>query len=86
MKKFLEDQRFLCQTSSIDFLINEGFDFNKLFKEGISYLNNVEEESYRANLEEAQRKMKESSVSRTNSNHDIIPIPDEHRDFIEEVV
>ncbi|KAF7278366.1 hypothetical protein GWI33_008498 [Rhynchophorus ferrugineus] len=85
VKKFLEDQRFMCQTSSIDFLINEGFNFNKLFKEGVSYLNNVEEDSYRANLEEFQRKLKESSISRTNSN-DIIPIPDEHKEFIEEII
>ena len=26
------DPRFLCQTSSIDFLTNQNFDFNKLFK------------------------------------------------------
>lgn len=32
--KNLADQRFLCQTSSIDLLISHGFDFNKLFKEG----------------------------------------------------
>ena len=32
------DPRFLCQTSSIDFLINQNFDFNKLFKDGVSYL------------------------------------------------
>ena len=32
------DPRFLCQTSSIDFLTNQNFDFNKLFKHGVSYL------------------------------------------------
>ena len=28
------DTRFMCQTSSIDFLTQQDFDFNKLFKEG----------------------------------------------------
>jgi len=28
------DPWFLCQTSSMDFLASQGFDFNKLFKEG----------------------------------------------------
>eukprot|EP01105_Mastigella_eilhardi_P024053 TRINITY_DN6187_c1_g1_i1.p1 TRINITY_DN6187_c1_g1~~TRINITY_DN6187_c1_g1_i1.p1 ORF type:complete len:534 (+),score=154.04 TRINITY_DN6187_c1_g1_i1:249-1850(+) len=32
------DPRFLCQSSSIDFLVRCGFDFNKLFREGVSYL------------------------------------------------
>ena len=30
--------RFLCQTTSIDFLSNQKFDFNKLFRDGVSYL------------------------------------------------
>jgi poly(A)-specific ribonuclease len=34
--------RFLCQTSSLDFLIGQGFDFNKLFRDGISYLRPAE--------------------------------------------
>ncbi|XP_072029451.1 poly(A)-specific ribonuclease PARN-like [Amphiura filiformis] len=32
------DQRFLCQSSSMDFLASHGFDFNKVFREGIPYL------------------------------------------------
>ncbi|XP_063446244.1 poly(A)-specific ribonuclease PARN-like isoform X1 [Mytilus trossulus] len=32
------DLRFLCQASSIDFLASQGFNFNKVFLEGISYL------------------------------------------------
>jgi len=32
------DGRFLCQASSIEFLVAQDFDFNKTFKEGIGYL------------------------------------------------
>ncbi|XP_018572032.1 poly(A)-specific ribonuclease PARN isoform X2 [Anoplophora glabripennis] len=80
------DQRFLCQTSSINFLIHEGFDFNKLFKEGISYLNIVEEEIYRGNLEEAYKKRTESIQSHQNETNDIIPIPEDARQFVDDVV
>lgn len=38
------DVNFLCQSSSINFLCSSGFDFNKLFKEGIPYLNIADEE------------------------------------------
>ena len=37
------DVRFLCQSSSIDFLTEHNFDFNKLFREGISYLRPYDE-------------------------------------------
>ncbi|KAK5641654.1 hypothetical protein RI129_010201 [Pyrocoelia pectoralis] len=53
--KYVPDHRFLCQSSSIDFLATSGFDFNKLFREGISFLNSSEEEKYRESLSEAQK-------------------------------
>jgi len=48
------DPRFLCQTSSIDFLIQQGFDFNKLYKEGVSYLRPAEVDKLRSSLLERQ--------------------------------
>ena len=39
--------RFTVQTSSIDFLVGQGFDFNKLFREGISYLRASDEDRIR---------------------------------------
>ena len=33
------DVRFMCQTSSIDFLIQQNFDFNKLFKVCLHFYN-----------------------------------------------
>lgn len=35
INKMAPDARFLCQTSSIEFLASNNFDFNKLFKEGM---------------------------------------------------
>ncbi|XP_050295640.1 poly(A)-specific ribonuclease PARN-like [Anthonomus grandis grandis] len=87
LNKNLPDQRFLCQTSSIDFLINHNFDFNKLFKMGISYLNENEEETYRSILEEQQKKSVDFIRSQQSGNCDnIIPVPDEHEAFIEDIV
>jgi hypothetical protein len=39
---FFDPFRFLCQTSSLDFLIGQGFDFNKLIRDGVSYLRPAE--------------------------------------------
>ncbi|XP_074647270.1 poly(A)-specific ribonuclease PARN-like isoform X2 [Tubulanus polymorphus] len=46
------DQRFQCQSSSIDFLSSQGFDFNKVFHEGIPYLTKEAEELLRNGLEQ----------------------------------
>ena len=48
------DRRFLSQTSSIDFLIGQGFDFNKLFKEGVPFLLPSELDKQREGLRERQ--------------------------------
>ncbi|BFZ20795.1 hypothetical protein BsWGS_23834 [Bradybaena similaris] len=44
------DRRFLCQSSSIDFLRSHGFNFYKLFTQGIPYLTQEEEKNLRAKL------------------------------------
>jgi poly(A)-specific ribonuclease len=67
----------MCQASSINFLINQDFDFNKLFKYGISYLNADDEEKLVKCLKEKQNLKKE--------NTDIIPISDTDRPKIEEI-
>lgn len=46
--KYLKERFFLCQSSSLQFLANSGFDFNKLFKEGISYVPLSEESKFQA--------------------------------------
>lgn len=47
------DLRFLCQASSMTFLAENNFDFNKWVKEGVFYLSRVEAEKY----EEFKRQM-----------------------------
>uniref|UniRef100_A0A8C7HSD1 Poly(A)-specific ribonuclease PARN n=1 Tax=Oncorhynchus kisutch TaxID=8019 RepID=A0A8C7HSD1_ONCKI len=46
------DTKFICQSSSIDFLASQGFDFNKVFRHGIPYLNQEEEVQLREQYEE----------------------------------
>ncbi|KAG7262927.1 hypothetical protein CRUP_018930 [Coryphaenoides rupestris] len=46
------DIKFICQSSSIDFLASQGFDFNKVFRDGIPYLNQEEEHRVREHTEE----------------------------------
>lgn len=81
MNKNVPDQRFLCQTSSIDFLISQGFDFNKLFKEGISYLNLNEENKYLQYLEEKPKKSIANATS-VHSKQDKIEIPATEQLFV----
>ncbi|KPJ02618.1 Poly(A)-specific ribonuclease PARN [Papilio xuthus] len=68
---------FLCQSSSLDFLSSQGFDFNKLIKEGISYMTEPMETRLRENLTERQK----SYVTGNNN----IPIPDENKQQIEDI-
>ncbi|KAF5296497.1 hypothetical protein FQR65_LT01486 [Abscondita terminalis] len=85
--KHVPDHRFLCQTSCIDFLINCGFDFNKLFKEGIPYLNSIEEEKYKVTLSDAQKirihQIQNNFSPETKNN--IISMTAEERIFVDNV-
>ncbi|ENN76445.1 hypothetical protein YQE_07039, partial [Dendroctonus ponderosae] len=82
---FVQDKRFLSQTSSIDFLIQQSFDFNKLFREGISYLNNAEEGKWRNTLKEQQIIRTNCLNSNHNGNNDVL-IPEENKEFIDDIV
>ena len=52
------DPRFGCQTSSIDFLVSQNFDFNKLFRDGISYLRPSDENRIRDRIKDNQQNRK----------------------------
>ena len=52
------DPWFGCQTSSIDFLVSQNFDFNKLFRDGISYLRPSDENSIRDRIKDNQQNRK----------------------------
>ncbi|KAM6940434.1 poly(A)-specific ribonuclease PARN [Xenentodon cancila] len=84
------DIKFICQSSSIDFLASQGFDFNKVFCHGIPYLNQDEEAQLREQTEERRNQHANglgtpSFISPSSSK---IPahVPDEHKDFINRVV
>ncbi|XP_014248579.1 poly(A)-specific ribonuclease PARN-like isoform X2 [Cimex lectularius] len=65
------DCRFLCQASSLTFLAQNGFNFNKLFREGIPYLKQSDEDSLRETLAEKSR----IRANAVQSNNQTIPIP-----------
>ncbi|XP_068632041.1 poly(A)-specific ribonuclease PARN-like [Battus philenor] len=71
------EKMFLCQSSSLDFLASQGFDFNKLIREGISYMTEPTETRLRENLSERHK-----SYSNEKDN---ISIPEEHKQQIEDI-
>ncbi|XP_072916357.1 poly(A)-specific ribonuclease PARN isoform X1 [Hemitrygon akajei] len=83
------DVKFVCQSSSIDFLANQGFDFNKVFRDGIPYLNREEERQLREQLEEKHHQSNGTgtpSFMSPNSTKGPVVVPEEHRSFIEKIV
>ncbi|CAL9699823.1 unnamed protein product [Knipowitschia caucasica] len=83
------DIKFICQSSSIDFLASQGFDFNKVFCNGIPYLNQDEEVQLREQTEE-RRNQHANGVGTPSfnspSSKSPAHVPDEHKDFISKVV
>jgi len=78
------DPRFLCQTSSIDFLTNQGFDFNKLFKEGVSYLLPQEVERMREVVAERQEVRRRSAAEQGSSLP--VAVPEEQEEWLGKVL
>ncbi|KAM4632012.1 poly(A)-specific ribonuclease PARN [Discoglossus pictus] len=82
------DKKFVCQSSSIDFLANQGFDFNKVFRNGIPYLNQEEERQLRDQYEDKRSQANgASTVSYVSPNAPKTPvnIPEEQKSFIEKM-
>lgn len=78
MNRLAPDCRFMCQASSMAFLSTQDFDFNKLFKYGIPYLNASDEEKLVTRLEEKQK-------IREENNQEVIPISDNDKPQVEEI-
>uniref|UniRef100_A0AAZ3R161 Uncharacterized protein n=1 Tax=Oncorhynchus tshawytscha TaxID=74940 RepID=A0AAZ3R161_ONCTS len=79
------DTKFICQSSSIDFLASQGFDFNKVFRHGIPYLNQEEEVQLREQYEERRSQSNGSgnpSYISPNPNKGPGSVPEEHREYI----
>lgn len=79
---------FSCQGSSLSFLSANNFDFNKLFKSGISYCNAAEEEKVQQEVKEKQAlraeqlKLRIGTEEQDTSNRNFIPIPSHEEDMI----
>lgn len=79
---------FMCQGQSLSFLANNDFDFNKLFKNGINYCNEVEEEKLLKEFDDRQTTREEFIQQRKtnepvdNSNKNYLEIPDNEREMI----
>ncbi|KAF9347674.1 hypothetical protein BGX26_000858 [Mortierella sp. AD094] len=68
---------FKCQSTSLEFLIKNGFDFNKWIRHGIPYLTRPEEENYITRKAEKEASL--ATISTTQAN---IPMDDRNRDFM----
>ncbi|XP_051561076.1 poly(A)-specific ribonuclease PARN-like [Myxocyprinus asiaticus] len=78
------DIKFICQSSSIDFLASQGFDFNKVFRSGIPYLTQEEESQLREQYEERRSQINGSGppTYTPTSSMSVQHIPEEQREFI----
>lgn len=56
--------RFLCQASSLDFLSRQNFDFNKLIRDGVSYLKSDDEKRLREAIDEKRELRRQSNQVR----------------------
>ncbi|KAG8231447.1 hypothetical protein J437_LFUL000164 [Ladona fulva] len=78
------DTTFLCQGSSMEFLAENKFDFNKLFGEGIPFVSFEGEQKLRENFEQ-QKKARElrRSEQSPKSNEGCIPVPERYASYIQ---
>ncbi|XP_051037417.1 poly(A)-specific ribonuclease PARN isoform X3 [Phodopus roborovskii] len=76
------DVKFVCQSSSIDFLASQGFDFNKVFCSGIPYLNQEEERQLREQFDE---KRSQANGAGTLAKCPVT-IPEDQKKFIDQVI
>uniref|UniRef100_A0A182JQ87 Poly(A)-specific ribonuclease RNA-binding domain-containing protein n=1 Tax=Anopheles christyi TaxID=43041 RepID=A0A182JQ87_9DIPT len=88
---------FSCQGESMRFLADNGFDFNRLFREGLSYANEAEEQRYRADLKDRQATRAANILAAAESElteedpkagetNDVnkIPVPAEHQQQVDD--
>ncbi|XP_047388706.1 poly(A)-specific ribonuclease PARN isoform X5 [Sciurus carolinensis] len=83
------DVKFVCQSSSIDFLASQGFDFNKVFRNGIPYLNQEEERQLREQFDEKRSQANGAGAlayASPNASKCPVTIPEDQKKFIDQVV
>ncbi|XP_031620480.1 poly(A)-specific ribonuclease PARN-like isoform X2 [Contarinia nasturtii] len=81
------DQVFKCSGSNLTFLAGHNFDFNKLFREGVSCCTQDVATQLRAKYDERQKSREEALEVRDErpSNCDEVPVPHEEIDKLAEV-
>ncbi|KAG0216662.1 hypothetical protein BGX31_000533 [Mortierella sp. GBA43] len=72
---------FKCQSSSLEFLLHNGFDFNNWIRHGIPYLTRPEEKAYISSKNE--RAAPQAAPIATPS---LIPVDDRNREFVESTI
>ncbi|XP_029417857.1 poly(A)-specific ribonuclease PARN isoform X1 [Nannospalax galili] len=83
------DVKFVCQSSSIDFLASQGFDFNKVFRNGIPYLNQEEERQLREQYDEKRSQANGAGAlayASPNTSKCPVMIPEDQKKFIDQVI
>ncbi|XP_055608028.1 poly(A)-specific ribonuclease PARN-like [Uranotaenia lowii] len=83
---------FACQGDSMHFLAENGFDFNKLFLEGLSYYGEADEERFRADLKDRQEQraatleaLDDEEANGENSNVNMVPVPPTEEKTLSEI-
>lgn len=89
------DVRFLCQSSSIDFLASHNFDFNKVFRDGIPFLTSLDQERLKELVLERHSQTEMANIASTTekspkfvsppTNKALVDVPEEEKDFLEMV-
>ncbi|XP_065299675.2 poly(A)-specific ribonuclease PARN-like isoform X3 [Dermacentor albipictus] len=82
------DRMFQCQASSLQFLSQHGFDFNKLFSQGVSYLKAEEAAQLRESLSERHALQLREIGSPNNGPAKMskVDIPKDSQGFVDEVL
>lgn len=79
------------QSSSLDFLISQGFDFNKMIRDGVSYLRPADETKLRDQVQKKHELFSSPGFMSPNGNSQGQPfkgpvlVPPEMKEFIENV-
>lgn len=74
---------FRCESSCIEFLVNNGFDFNKLFSKGVPCCPLQEAEKMKTQLQQRQTKRAEQLAKAEPDISSHIPIPDEEKETLD---
>ena len=86
-KKYGNDVMFMSQSSSLSFLARNGFDFNKLFHKGISFMTPFEEEKAKEKIAKeiaffVQKELDASKQSVSSASESKVSIPENQIEFI----